>query len=145
MACRVDEILYAALTVRRSQAIFKDSTTWKPWEALMWYQDRLQSLANLHQDAVSGRNCIATPTISQLREITLESATCQPACGNMTMGVDGQIEWFLSAATQFFANAQAEKVGLDDPSLNLMYTLVPSITDNLNKMDKIFQDIIILG
>ncbi|TPX66371.1 hypothetical protein SpCBS45565_g04490 [Spizellomyces sp. 'palustris'] len=137
--------LMQAVVMLGAECISFDPTTWLPNAPIMWLEDRLTKLINLHQNAVTGVNCIATTTITELQSFTLTSAPCQPACGNLTLGLDAQIEWFISEATDFLNRAKVGNVTTSDSAFNFIYTLSASINTNLNKVDTIFQNIIISG
>ncbi|KAJ3173098.1 hypothetical protein HDU88_004557 [Geranomyces variabilis] len=117
------------------EALYFDGTTWLPYDPLMQYQNQLSNLAQRHQDAVTGTNCIATTSISALNSFTLGSAPCQPACGNRTMGLDAQIEWLISTGQEFSSSMMQNDVLSAAPRLEFMNTLLTSIVDNLNGLD----------
>ncbi|KND03391.1 uncharacterized protein SPPG_00879 [Spizellomyces punctatus DAOM BR117] len=137
--------LMQAVVMLAAECIYFDPTTWLPNAPIMWLDDRLTKLINLHHDSVTGVNCIATTTIPDLQTFTLTSAPCQPACGNLTIGLDAQIEWFINEATDFLNRVKVSNVTTSDSAFNFISTLSASLNTNLNKVDTIFQNIIISG
>ncbi|KAI9088840.1 hypothetical protein DFS34DRAFT_639958 [Phlyctochytrium arcticum] len=134
--------LAQAVLMLAYEVIWFDAASWLPYEPLTYYRDRLDQLVLLHAKAVMGIDCIATATIAQLSQFTLYDAPCQPACGNLTMGLDRQIEWFITKANTFYDTAVNNTVSFTNANLNTMYQLVPSIVDNVNTMDIMFENLI---
>ncbi|KAJ3292032.1 hypothetical protein HK104_005610 [Borealophlyctis nickersoniae] len=126
------------------EVIWNENTTWMPYESLTWYKDRLHTLKTIHDHAISGVNCIATTTIPELREITLEYAPCT-ACANRTMGLDGMLEWFISEAETYENAGMALNPRNAYSSLGVMARLMDDIALNINTVDDIFTSIIVNG
>ncbi|KAJ3160395.1 hypothetical protein HDU86_000729 [Geranomyces michiganensis] len=127
------------------EAMFFDNTTWLPYDPLMHYENALSNLAKRHQDSVTGVNCIATTSIPAIQSFTLESAPCQPACGNLTVGLDALIEMLMSSGREYSASMMQNDVQQAAPRLEFMNTLLSSVVDDLNQLDDKFTAIILDG
>ncbi|KAJ3024163.1 hypothetical protein HKX48_005565 [Thoreauomyces humboldtii] len=141
--------LAQAVVFLGKESLIYDNTTWLPYEPLMNYRDRLSSLVSRQSDSITGTNCIATPSIGALKQVTLVSAPCQPACGNITAGIDAQISMFITAATDLGGYlAQGSPLALAataQSNMLFMNEMLNSVVDNLNNMDTSFQSIILDG
>ncbi|KAJ3172801.1 hypothetical protein HDU87_007803 [Geranomyces variabilis] len=59
----------------------------------------------------------------------------EPACGNLTMGLDAQVEWLLTAGNEYFASMMQNDYQTAAPRLEFMNTLLNSVVDNFNQLD----------
>ncbi|KAJ3037726.1 hypothetical protein HDV00_001375 [Rhizophlyctis rosea] len=139
-----------AVQMMTVECVVQDRSAWRTYEAEMWLRDRLDMLETIHSNVIQGIGVKPPADLPQLYGFTTQSAPCNAACGNRTLGLDGQIDAFIQMAEAFWSALGQGQIRQipgtpGNPMSDAMWLMNQNLATNLKSFDDIILSMVSSG